>query len=145
MICRRDRASPLGTGRLSGDDLIDVENGLAFAVRLEWCRRLERAAKANDQSLNAEIVSRLEQSFRKEDDANRVAKGAEALPTHLEPAQVGPALFGLVTFGTTEGQIAAKAALATEEGKAAALDALRGIQRQGSPHAPLHTPQKQKD
>src|SRR5215831_6623744 len=108
-------------------------------------RRLERAAKANDQSLNAEIVSRLDQSFRKEDDANRVAKGAEALPTHLEPAQVGPALFGLVTFGTTEGQIAAKAALATEEGKAAALDALRGIQRQGSPHALLHTPQKQKD
>src|SRR5262249_48315860 len=102
-------------------------------------RRLERAAKANDQSMNAEIVSRLEQSFWKEDDANRMAKGAEALPTHLEPTQVGSALFGLVTFGTTEGQIAAKAALATEEGKAAALDALRlrGIQRQGSPHALL--------
>ena len=106
-------------------------------------RRLERAAKSNDQSLNAEIISRLEQSFRKEDDANRVAQGTDAL-SHLTPTQLGPALYGLYAFDTPEGRIAARAALATAEGRTAALRALR-VQRQGSPPALLHTPPKQKD
>jgi len=106
-------------------------------------RRLERAAKANDQSMNAEIVSRLEQSFGKEDDANRVAQGTDAL-SNLDPTQVSPALFSLYVFGTPEGRIAARAALATEEGRTAALEALRA-QQQGSPPVLLHTPPKQKD
>lgn len=125
-----------------------VQLKLRFTEALR--RRLERAAKANDQSMNTEIVHRVERSFQKEDDANRVAKAADALPTHLEPTQVGPALFGLVAFGTTEGRIAAMAALSTEEGRTAALDALRGhqkgdVQHQGSPPVLLHTPPEQKD
>jgi hypothetical protein len=93
--------------------------------------------------MNAEIVSRLERSFRKEDDANRVAKGTDAL-SQLEPTQVGPALFSLYAFGTPEGRIAARAALATEQGSTAALEALRA-QQQGSPAVLLHTSSKQKD
>jgi hypothetical protein len=35
-------------------------------------RRLERAAKASDQSMNAEIIHRLEKSFRRQDEDERL-------------------------------------------------------------------------
>src|SRR5262249_61970123 len=40
-------------------------------------RRLERAAKANDQSMNAEIIQRLEQSFRERDQKQLINSVAQ--------------------------------------------------------------------
>jgi hypothetical protein len=49
---------------------------LRFDERLR--RRIEKAAEQNNQSMNAEIIARLEQSFSKEDVNEVIAKTADA-------------------------------------------------------------------
>jgi hypothetical protein len=54
-----------------------VQLKLRFSEALR--RRLEREARRQEQSLNAEIISRLEQSFRKAEDADFVASTFRAM------------------------------------------------------------------
>jgi hypothetical protein len=49
-----------------------VQLRLRFSEALR--RRIERAADAHDLSLNSEIVRRLEESFRREDQKERIAE-----------------------------------------------------------------------
>jgi hypothetical protein len=108
-----------------------VQLNLRFSETLR--RRLEREAKKQDHSLNAEIVHRLEGSVQRQDEADRAAQVADAVLTHhlTDNATAGAALVGLVALGTTEGRIAAMAAITTPEGKAAALAALKTHQKGG--------------
>ena len=55
---------------------------LRFDERLR--RRIEKAAEQNNQSMNAEIIARLEQSFSKEDVNEVIAKTAEAAVRQLD-------------------------------------------------------------
>jgi hypothetical protein len=51
---------------------------LSLRIREELRRQLEREAKRQERSLNAEIIHRLEQSFRKSDDAELTADALRA-------------------------------------------------------------------
>jgi hypothetical protein len=78
-------------------------------------RRLERSAEDNKQSMNAEIIQRLEQSFRKEDEKRLINEARMAFTAVLEQK------FRVVPIGAAgEGQLhpePAKPANANQEDK----------------------------
>jgi Arc-like DNA binding domain len=106
---------------------------LSLRIREEMRRRLEREAKKQERSLNAEIVNRLEQSIQAQDAADRDAGTEKAFLDHysegMEPSQVLEILaYGLGPYG----RLAAMAAVRTEQGRAAALEALQVLRSGGT-------------
>jgi hypothetical protein len=96
-----------------------------FRLRQDILRSLEREAKRHDRSTNDEIARRLERSLE-QDQTERNRAGVEELlqaqMASMPKEQIGGALVGLAAVGGPVGRRASMAAIATEEGKAAALD-----------------------
>jgi Arc-like DNA binding domain len=63
-------------------DTVQLKLRFSKALRL----RLEREAKKQNHSLNAEIIRRLEQSFRKEEEADLTVKATEKVEDRLKAA-----------------------------------------------------------
>jgi hypothetical protein len=104
-----------------------------FRLRQDILRNLEREAKRHDRSTNDEIARRLEQSLEEDQAARNRAGVEEALLGHvasIPKEQIGALLVGLAAGGGPVGRRASMAAIATEEGKAAALDWLSREEQQ---------------
>jgi hypothetical protein len=76
-----------------------------FRFREDLLRRLEREAKRNDRSTNAEIAHRLEQSLQKEDEAAHMSRIA-SMAAEKFSADVEEKLYGKVlrSFGVEPGE-----------------------------------------
>jgi hypothetical protein len=102
---------------------------LSLRVREELRRRLEREAKKQNHSLNAEIVHRLQRSLER-DQGIEVEEAIHGQLASMPKEQIGPALVALAGIGGPLGRLASMAAIATEEGRAAALERLAWMQPQ---------------
>jgi Arc-like DNA binding domain len=115
-----------------------------FRLREDILRRLEREAKRHDRSTNDEIARRLEQSLEidNREDQTRQAEAmlmasmvmqtfsvdvikAKSSLASMSTEQIDFVLRAVVALGGPEAKAAAMAAIATKQGRAAALEALQ--------------------
>jgi hypothetical protein len=91
-------------------------------------------ANKQERSLNAEIVHRLEQFLQAEDMAAQTASVERTLMSYLLKLTMEQLLVGLAALGGPQGRKAAMAAIQTEQGWAAALNALGLHEQEDAPH-----------
>jgi hypothetical protein len=122
-----------------------------FRLREDILRRLEREAKRHDRSTNDEIARRLEQSLEidNREDQTRQAEAmlmasmvmqtysvdvikAKSSLASMPTEQIDSVLRAVVALGGPEAKAASMAAIATKQGRAAALEALRAHRKRRS-------------
>jgi hypothetical protein len=108
----------------------------SLRIREELRRRLVQEAKKQKHSLNVEIIRRLEDSIKWQDESQGVSMIEEWVIKHA--AAVPPVLVTLGSLIGPKGRIMSMAALQTPEGRAAALKALRELQEPDPKQSPTY-------